>query len=133
MYQDRELTHNIISAAIEVHRQLGPGLLESAYRFCLNMELESKGLRCKQEIMVPLVYKNKKLDCGFRLDFLIEDTIILELKSVDQILPVHKAQLLTYLRLMNKQVGLLINFNALTLKEGIHRCTLKANEYLFSR
>ncbi|HSX11021.1 MAG TPA: GxxExxY protein [Chlamydiales bacterium] len=129
-YQDQELTRKIIAAAIEVHKHLGPGLLESAYRICLCLELECAGLNYKQELTVPLVYKNRKLDCGFRIDFLIENQIILELKSADSILPVHKAQLLTYLHLMHKQVGLLINFNVPVLKEGIRRCVLKAHEVL---
>ncbi|HSX25914.1 MAG TPA: GxxExxY protein [Chlamydiales bacterium] len=128
--QDEELTRQIIGTAIEVHKNLGPGLLESVYRICMCFELENRGLSFKHESMVPLVYKNRKLDCGFRMDFLIEDKVILELKAVEFILPVHGSQLLTYLRLMNKQVGLLINFNVPILKKGIQRYVLNAEESL---
>jgi GxxExxY protein len=127
-YQNQDLTHKIISAAIEVHKNLGPGLLESAYRQCLCMEFKYSGLQYEHELMAPLIYKGKKLDCGFRVDFLIEDQVILELKSTDSLLPVHKSQVLTYLHLMNKQVGLLINFNVPILKDGIRRCVLNAPE-----
>ncbi len=120
-----QLTHEIIAAAIEVHRSLGPGLLEAAYQFCLELEFENRGLQFKREVPVQLVYRNRKLDCGFRADFLVENLVILELKSVEGILPVHEAQLLTYLRLTNKEVGLLINFNEPILKRGIRRLTLK--------
>ena len=130
IYQHQELTHKIIAAAIEVHKILGPGLLESAYRLCLAFELENHGLCYLQELAIPFFYKDKKVDCGFRLDFLVENEVILEIKSVDSTLPVHEAQLLTYLRLTGKQVGLLINFKAPLLKNGIHRCVLKANESL---
>lgn len=130
-YQEQELTHKIIAAAIEVHRNLGPGLLESAYRFCLALELENMGIHFKQEVVTPLIYRNRKLDCGFRADFLVEDKVILELKAIEGLLPVHEAQLLTYLRLMNKQVGLLINFNESSLKKGIQRCVLKANDLAY--
>ncbi len=127
-YQDEELTHNIIAAAIEVHKTLGPGLLESAYKTCLLMEFEEMGLNYKQELMTPIVYRNKRIDCGFRIDVLVEDKIVLELKSVEHILPVHEAQILTYLRLLGRQVGLLINFNVSVLKKGIRRCVLDAHE-----
>ncbi len=129
IYQHEELTHKIIASAIEVHKFLGPGLLESAYKLCLAFELDSYGLRYDQELHVPLIYKNRKVDCGFRLDFLVENAVVLELKSVDSTLPIHQAQLLTYLRLMNKQVGLLINFNVAVLKTGIRRCVLNAHEF----
>lgn len=127
-YQDQELTHKIIGAAILVHKNLGPGLLETAYRFCLGLEFEALGLNFKQEVAFPLIYRNRKLDCGFRADFLVEEKVVLELKSLEILLPIHESQLLTYLRLMNKQVGLLINFNETTLKNGIRRCVLKATE-----
>ena len=113
VYQDQDLTHKILGAAIEVHRNLGPGLLESAYRFCLCMEFDSLGINYKQELVVPIMYKNKKYDCGFRVDFLVEDKVILELKSIEKLLSIHEAQLLTYLRLLSKQVGLLMNFKSL--------------------
>lgn len=108
-----------------MHKTLGPGLLESAYRQCLAFELEDRGLRYSRELLIPIVYKHKKIDYGFRLDLIVENAVILELKSVDTILPVHKAQLLTYLRLAGKQVGLLINFNVKVLKEGIDRTRVK--------
>lgn len=127
MYLHQELTHRIIAAAIEVHKNLGPGLLEAVYRFCLSLELEALGLKYQKEVGIHLLYKNKKIDNCFRLDFLIESDIILELKSIEKILPVHEAQLLTYLRLSGKQVGLLINFNVPVLKQGIHRCILSAH------
>ena len=115
------ITHGIIAAAIEVHRQLGPGLLESAYRECVCYELSQMGLAFTHEVQLPLSYKGLKLDCSYRIDLLVEDEIVVELKSVEQTLPVHSAQLLTYLKAANKQVGLLINFNVPVLKEGIRR------------
>ena len=121
VYQDQDLTHKILGAAIEVHRNLGPGLLESAYRFCLCMEFDSLGISYKQELVVPIMYKNKKCDCGFRVDFLVEDKVILELKSVEQLLPIYEAQLLTYLRLCTKNLGLIINFHVPLLWKGIVR------------
>ena len=124
MYLHQELTHKIIAAAIEVHKGLGAGLLEGVYRLCLCLELQNQGLKFQTELDVPLLYKNKKINQCFRLDFLIEDKIILELKSVERILPVHEAQLLTYLRLSGKQLGLLINFNVPIIKQGIRRCIL---------
>ena len=122
--QDQQLTHEIIGAAIQVHRYLGPGLLESVYQYCLEIELKEKGLAYQREEAVPLTYRNRTLDCGFRFDFLIENKVVVELKSIDRLLPIHEAQLLTYLRLLNKQVGLLINFNEPVLKKGIRRCVL---------
>ena len=118
LYQDQMLTHKIIAAAIEVHKILGPGLLESAYKSCLSFELESIGLRYKREQDIPFIYKNRTIDSGFRIDFLVEDAIILELKSIETVLPVHKSQVLTYLRLTNKQIGLLINLKNSSLKGG---------------
>ena len=115
------ITHGIIAAAIEVHRQLGPGLLESAYRECVCYELSQMGLAFTREVQLPLSYKGLKLDCSYRIDLLVEDEIVVELKSVEQTLPVHSAQLLTYLKAANKQIGLLINFNVPVLKEGIRR------------
>jgi GxxExxY protein len=118
---DNELTHKIISAAIEVHRNLGPGLLESTYRNCLIQELTLRGLRVASEQPIPVVYKTVKLECGFRLDLLVEDQVIVELKSVEAIAPVHEATVLTYLRLSHHRIGLLINFNVAILKEGVRR------------
>src|SRR5580692_11576009 len=105
-FQAQELTSQIIGAAIEVHKNLGPGLLESVYKVCLGLELESRGLNFKSELIVPVKYKDKQLDFGFRLDLLVDDEIIVELKAVESFLPVHESQLLTYLRLMEKKVGL---------------------------
>ena len=115
------ITHGIIAAAIEVHRRLGPGLLESAYRECVCYELSQMGLAFVREFHVPLSYKGLRLDCSYRIDLLVEDEIVVELKSVEQTLPVHSAQLLTYLKAAHKQVGLLINFNVPVLKDGIRR------------
>lgn len=115
------LTGKIIGAAIEVHRTLGPGLLESAYEACLVFELKEKGLNVEQQKPLPLVYKNVKLDSGYRLDLIVEGKIVVEIKSLSEIAAVHKAQLLSYLRLANLQIGLLINFNVKMLKQGIHR------------
>lgn len=118
---DNELTHTILGAAIEVHRNLGPGLLESAYRNCLIQELTLRGLQVASERPIPVVYKGVKLECGFRLDLLVEDTIVVELKSVETIALVHEATILTYLRLSHHRIGLLINFNVAILKEGVRR------------
>jgi GxxExxY protein len=115
------ITHGIIAAAIEVHRHLGPGLLESAYRECVCYELSQRGLVFSREVNLPLSYKGLKLDCSYRLDLLVEDEIVVELKSVEQTLPVHSAQLLTYLKAANIRLGLLINFNVPVLKDGIRR------------
>jgi GxxExxY protein len=129
VYLHQELTHKIIAAAIEVHKNLGPGLLEGVYRLCLGLELECRGLKYRQEVSLPLLYRDKKIENCFRLDFLVEGEIVLELKSVETILPVHEAQLLTYLRLSGKQLGLLINFNVPILKEGIRRRILSADKH----
>jgi GxxExxY protein len=115
------LTHDIIAAAIEVHRHLGPGLLESAYQECVCCELNRMGISFKREVAVPLAYKGLKLGCSYRIDLLVEDSVIVELKAVEQVLPIHSSQLLTYLRAAEKQVGLLINFNVRVLKDGINR------------
>jgi len=115
------ITRGIIAAAIEVHRHLGPGLLESAYQECICYELSRRGLAFTREVQLPLSYKGLQLDCSYRIDLLVEDQIVVELKSIEQVLPIHSAQLLTYLRAAHKQVGLLINFNVLVLKDGIKR------------
>ena len=119
-----ELTGQIIGAAIEVHRALGPGLLESAYQACLARELSLRDVSFEREKPLPVEYKGLQLDCGYRLDFLVEDRVVLELKAVGRLLPVHEAQLLTYLKLTGCRVGLLINFNVAVLKEGIVRRVL---------
>jgi len=116
-----ELSHRILGAALEVHRTLGPGLLESAYEECLAYELGLRGLPFERQRPLPLRYKEIRLDCGYRLDFLVEGLVVLELKSVDQIIPIHEAQLLTYLRLSHIWLGLLLNFNTRLFKEGIRR------------
>ena len=115
------LSNYIIGAAIEVHKELGPGLLESVYEACMVEELESRGLRVKNQVPLPVSYKGKKLDKEFVLDLLVEDEIIVELKSVEELKTVHEIQLLTYLKLANKKLGLLINFNVPILTKGIKR------------
>ena len=121
---ERTLTREIISAAIDVHRALGPGLLESAYQACLSRELDLHKLRFRQQVELPLVYKDVKLDCGYRIDFIVEEKVVVELKAVEGLLPVHQAQLLTYLRLSGLRIGLLINCNVPVLKDGIRRRVL---------
>jgi GxxExxY protein len=115
------LTWKIIECAIAVHRALGPGLLESAYLACLIAELQHAGLRVDVGVKVPIVYRGLKLNCGYKLDLLVEGTVVLELKTVDAVLPVHEAQLVTYLKLTQKPIGLLLNFNVVMLKNGIVR------------
>jgi GxxExxY protein len=117
-------TSPIIGAAIEVHRNLDPGLLESAYEECLCHELHLRGIDFKRQVPLPLLYKGLKLDCGYKLDLIVQDEIILELKAVEKLLPIYEAQLLTYLRLTGKRVGLLINFNVPLLTQGIIRRVL---------
>ena len=114
----------IIGAAIEVHRQLGPGLLESAYQQCLCHELHLRGLPFKCQVDLPVSYKGLQLDCGYKIDVIVNNEVIVELKAVERILPVHEAQLLTYLKLSGKTVGLLINFNSSLLTQGIIRRVL---------
>jgi len=116
-----KITEAIIGAAIDVHRALGPGLLESAYQACLAFELVERGYKVEQQKPLPLVYKNVHLDCGYRLDLFVNDAVIVETKAVDELAPIHEAQLLSYLRLSGCKVGLLINFNVKLLKYGIKR------------
>jgi GxxExxY protein len=113
-----DLTEKIIGAAIEVHRALGPGMLESAYEECLCRELSLRGIAFQRQVPLPVEYKGVKLDCGYRPDLVIEDAVVLELKCVEHVLPVHEAQLLTYLKLTGKRIGLIINFNVATLVRG---------------
>jgi GxxExxY protein len=115
------ITEQVIAAAIEVHTTLVPGLLESVYEECMAYELASRALRLRRQVQVPVTYGDRRLDCGFRVDLLVEDEVVVELKAVDRIRPIHEAQLMTYLRLAAKPVGLLINFNVLRLKDGIVR------------
>jgi GxxExxY protein len=116
-----EITQKVIGCAIEVHRYLGPGLLESAYEECLAYELEKTGLNIKRQQPTPVVYKEIKLEYGYRIDILVENLVVVELKVVDEINPVHEAQVLTYMKFSNKSIGLLINFNVTLLKNGIKR------------
>ena len=122
------LTREIIGAAIEVHRHLGPGLLESAYLQCLTRELSLKGIPFKREWPLPLEYKGVRLGCSYRLDLLVSDAVVVEIKSVEALTSIHDAQLLTYLKLGGWKVGLLINFNVEVLKTGIHRRVLGLEE-----
>jgi GxxExxY protein len=115
------ITRRIIGSAIEVHRRLGPGLLESAYETCLAFELRRTGLRVEAQKPLPVIYRDVKLDCGYRLDLVVEDSVVVEIKAVDQLAPIHDAQLLSYLRLSGKRVGLLINFHVRVLKNGLKR------------
>jgi GxxExxY protein len=117
----RRLTWNIINCAITVHKALGPGLLESAYFACLVVELRSRGLQVDVDVRVPIEYREVKVDCAYRLDAVVNGIVILELKAVAAILPVHEAQLVTYLKLTGKPVGLLLNFNVPVMKDGITR------------
>lgn len=116
-----QISRRVIGAAIEVHRHLGPGLLESAYESCLVFELNRLGLRVEQQKALPVIYKDVKLDCGYRLDLVVEDEIIIEIKAIEKLLPIHEAQLLSYLRLAKKRVGLLMNFHVSVLKNGLKR------------
>jgi GxxExxY protein len=119
-----ELTEAIIGAAIEVHRHLGPGLLESAYEQCLCHELTARNISFKRQVEMPVQYKGALVDCGYRIDILVEDAVILELKAVDKIIPIHEAQVMTYMKLSGKKVGILMNFNTRMMKDGIVRRAL---------
>jgi len=116
-----EVAAAIVDAAIKVHRVLGPGLLESAYEVCLAHELGLRGFELQQQLVLPVIYEGVTLDAGFRLDMVVEGRVVVELKSVDSLLPVHQAQLITYLKLSGISVGLLINFNVRMLREGLKR------------
>jgi GxxExxY protein len=116
-----QLSHRVIGLCIEVHRELGPGLLESAYEEALAYELTQSGLHYQRQLETPLTYKGVSLDCGYRVDFVVEDELILELKSVQMLQPIHQAQLLTYLKLHKRSLGLLLNFNVPVMREGIKR------------
>jgi GxxExxY protein len=122
--QRDSLTQKVIGAAIEVHRALGPGLLESAYEECLCYELSSAGLAFRKQVELPVLYKKVKLDCGYRMDIVVSESLVLEIKTVEKLLPIHQAQLLTYLKLSGIRTGLLINFNVPVLKNGIKRMKL---------
>ena len=116
-----EISGQIVDAAIRVHSALGPGLLESAYQACLAFELTSRGLHVETEVGLPVVYRDVRLEVGYRIDLLVESTVIVEIKAVETLLPIHEAQLLSYLKLADKRLGLLINFNVQRLKDGIKR------------
>ena len=118
---ENELSNKIVGAAIEVHRSLGPGLLESTYEECLCHELSLNQIPFDRQVVMPVVYKGIQLDCGYRVDIIVDKKVILELKSVAEIQPIHKAQLLTYLKLSGLKLGLLLNFNVLLMKDGINR------------
>ena len=118
------LTESVIGLAIEVHRALGPGLLESAYQECLCYELKANTIAFGRQVALPVVYKSVKLDCGYRMDLVVDDRLVVELKTVEKILPIHEAQLLTYLRLSGIRTGLLLDFNTAVLKNGIKRMVL---------
>jgi GxxExxY protein len=121
------ITKKIIGAAILVHRALGPGLLESAYEACLAYELAQAGLYFEQQKPLPVVYKQVRLDCGYRLDFVVEESVVIELKAIDALAPIHHAQVISYLKLGGYPLGLLLNFNVKVLKEGIRRIAGDAN------
>jgi len=119
-----EVSGQVVDAAMKVHTALGPGLLESAYEGCLLHELHKRGLRAAKQVGLPVIYDGVQIEVGYRIDLLVEDLVIVELKAVDALAPIHEAQLLTYLKLSGKKVGLLINFNVLHLKDGIKRRVL---------
>ena len=122
------LTEIIIASAITVHKELGPGLLESAYEACLLFELTDRGLSVERQKALPVLYKDVRLDCGYRLDLVVEEKIIIELKAVERIEPIHQAQILSYLKLSGCKIGLLLNFNVKVLKTGIRRFVLNLEE-----
>jgi GxxExxY protein len=128
VHEVNKTTEAVIGAAIEVHKHLGPGLLESAYEECLCHELSLRNISFKRQVPLPVIYKGAKLDCGYRLDLLVNDELVIELKSVDSILPIHEAQTLTYLRMGNWKVGLILNFNVPILVKGIKRLVLGLKE-----
>jgi GxxExxY protein len=123
-----QLSNKIIGAAIEVHKSLGPGLLESAYEECLCYELKLQSISFERQLSLPVVYKEKQLDCGYRIDVLVEKSILLELKAVEKIEAIHKAQILTYLKLSNISLGLILNFDVPVMRDGIVRIVNKYRE-----
>ena len=118
---ENELSKHIVDAAYEIHRTLGPGLLESVYEECMGRELSLRGISFKKQLSIPVKYKGLNLDCGLRLDLLVDDLVIVEIKAIEKVAPVHKAQLLTYLKITNIRLGLVINFNVELIRDGIHR------------
>src|SRR6185436_18219763 len=121
MLIDEKVTDEILGAAIDVHKALGPGLLEPAYEACLSHELVLRGVPHRRQVALPLLYKGEQLECGYRLDLLVRESVVVEVKATDQIAPVHEAQLMTYLRLTGLRVGLIINFNVVVLRHGVVR------------
>jgi GxxExxY protein len=124
MLEEEEIGKQIVDAALKVHRALGPGLLESAYQVCLTYELRKRGLQVECEVIQPVFYEGERIDAGYRLDMLVENCVIIENKAIDLVLPIHKAQLLTYLRLRNCSLGYLINWHVALIKNGIQRMKL---------
>jgi GxxExxY protein len=124
MLHDEQLTGQIIGAAIEVHRELGPGLLESAYEACLCYELDLRRIPYARQVILPVIYKSKRVDCGYRADVIVAGKVVVEVKAVETVTDLHKAQLLTYLRITGNKVGLILNFNTVVLKDGIVRQVL---------
>ena len=118
---ENEISSRIIGASIEVHKQLGPGLLESTYEICLGHELKLMGLEVKQQVPLPVIYKDVKINAGYRIDMIVENKVIIEIKSVDALAPIHTAQILTYLKLKDLKLGLLINFNEVKVIDGLKR------------
>lgn len=123
-FDNDPLTEKVIGLAIEVHRQLGPGLLESAYEECLCLELKEAGIAFRRQVPLPIIYKSVRLDCGYRLDIVVDGQLIIGLKTVERLIPVHDAQVLTYMKLSGIRTGLLLNFNSAVLKDGIRRLML---------
>jgi GxxExxY protein len=119
--QEEHIAREVVDAALKVHTKLGPGLLESAYEACLVYELSRRGLRTRQQVAMPVVYEDVTLDIGYRLDVLVNDSVVLELKSIEKVLPIHRAQLLSYLRLTGYRVGLLLNFHTVHMRDGVKR------------
>ncbi len=122
-----QVAKEIVDSAIKVHRELGPGLLESAYQHCLAYELRKRGLRVETEVLLPIVYDGHKLDAGYRIDMLVEEAVIIENKAVDNILPIHQAQLITYLKLRECRLGFLLNWHVPLMKQGIKRMVNNLN------
>lgn len=128
-----KITGEIIGYGIEVHKHLGPGLLESAYEECLCFEFSHAGLKFERQVDLPIIYKGVKLDCGYRMDLVVENMVVIEIKAVERILPIHEAQLLSYLKLYNKSVGLLLNFHSVVLKNGLKRIVNNFQTFSASR
>lgn len=126
-----EVARNIVDGAIKVHRAVGPGLLESAYQQCLIYELRQRGLKVEYELILPVMYLGQKIDAGYRIDMFVEDCVIIENKAVERLLPIHEAQLLTYLKLKNCQLGFLLNWNVILMKNGIKRMVHHLNREAF--